>query len=269
MSNSRQGAHFPLLPQAIVAQRNGIIACYEPAASFCRHLVLEHCCAPPSAACPLSTTPAHHRPRLRLISLLLLIQVAALRDNGIDPVIAYPTAAAENGCSVITDTPLNRTEPVRLWYKAFLDLTPRQWEAVQSPSGFANATFVSIARVMCESVFHFGPANGNDTLVLTGAKLPALAGDTRPRLCLTDILAPFPSPPSPPPAPPPSPRPPAPSPPIPPSPSPSPPLPSPPSPRPPHPLPPSPAPPPPLVLNAYQFVVELQTAPHLLDLPAT
>ncbi len=93
--------------------------------------------------------------------------------------MAYPTSASANGCSVVS------ARSLRVFYKAFLTLTPATWDYLKSPLGMANQAFVAQARLMCDSIVNFADKDARVQLALTSSSLAAL-GDSR--ICKKDIF---------------------------------------------------------------------------------
>eukprot|EP00798_Chlamydomonas_sp_ICE-L_P006119 gene6119-biopygen1260 len=101
---------------------------------------------------------------------------AALKQKltamGINAATAYPGSSVANGCSVVTPSP--SAAPVRVFFKAYLDLTMAQWVMLSGPTGVVNAQFVDAAQLVCGSVMNFSPANDFAKKTVTFAELPAL-----------------------------------------------------------------------------------------------
>lgn len=112
--------------------------------------------------------------------------------NGVNAATAYPTASSANGCSVVSASP--RTAPTRVFYKAYLVLTPTQWARMKHPTlGFPTAAFISAARVMCDSILHFTEAGASSTLIdstYNSASLPALSSTIPGNACRLDLITP-------------------------------------------------------------------------------
>jgi len=107
---------------------------------------------------------------------LTAIRSAFARFPGgpINPAQAYPTNGAENGCSVVSASPRAPSTATRVFYKAYLSLTSAQWAYMISSAGFTNTAFVREAIIVCNSVMHFGPAQGFSRVDISTAQLPAL-----------------------------------------------------------------------------------------------
>eukprot|EP00798_Chlamydomonas_sp_ICE-L_P020300 gene20300-biopygen29087 len=100
-------------------------------------------------------------------------QVMALYPPGpINPAIAYPTNNTENGCSIVSASPT--TNPMRVFYKAYIRMTSAQWAWFSSTAGSANAAFVMNSNVVCQSMLHYGPALDFSKTTFSHRQIPAL-----------------------------------------------------------------------------------------------
>ena len=104
---------------------------------------------------------------------------ASLRSAGVDPALAYPTASSANGCSVVS------ARSGRVFYKAFLTLTPATWDYFKSPQGMTTSGFVARARLMCSSIINFADKDAKVQLAVTSDSLAALLDS---RICKKDIF---------------------------------------------------------------------------------
>ncbi len=108
----------------------------------------------------------------------------ALAAAGVDPVAAFPSTSDANGCSVVS------YRGTRIFYKAYLFVTPATWVWLRSASGLSNAAFVGAARIVCDSAIYYTNAAGLISLKLTNDTLPALSTNaTGASLCKRNIMA--------------------------------------------------------------------------------